>query len=165
MAPEATHELEAPPWLRVESTLMTVARMVREAYDVRFASLGLNLTQASILAYVADFGPAIQTRIADHLQQGRAATGSSIDYLQKAGLIERLTDPDDRRVWRIGITAAGRTLGKQIAEIDQDLRTELRLGISRGERQALTATLTRLQRNLHQARATDASNASPTQPS
>ena len=74
-------------------------------------------------------------------------------------------DPDDRRVWRIGITASGRTLGTQIAAIDQDLRTELRLGISRGERQALTATLTRLQRNLHQARATDASNASPTQPS
>jgi MarR family transcriptional regulator, transcriptional regulator for hemolysin len=147
----ASHELDAPPWLRVESTLISVARLVREAYDARFAGLGLNLTQASILAYVADFGPVIQTRIADHLQQGRAATGASIDYLQNRGLLERLPDPDDRRAWRIGLTEAGKHVFAQITDIDQRLRTELRSGISKAERQALNGMLTRLQQNLQTA--------------
>ena len=65
-----THELDAPPWQRVESTLMATARLIREAYDARFATLDLNLTQASILVYVAEFGPITQTKIADHLGIG-----------------------------------------------------------------------------------------------
>ena len=148
---EATHELDAPPWLRVESTLIAVARLVREAYDSRFAQLGLNLTQASILSYVGDFGSVIQTRIADHLHQGRAATGASIDYLQNLDLIERLPDPDDRRVWRIGLTEAGTHMTGQIRAIDERLRNELRDGISKTERQALNGMLGRLKSNLQQA--------------
>ena len=146
-----THELDSPPWLRVESTLMAVARLVRDAYDGRFAPLGLNLTEASILAYAADFGPVIQTRIADHLSQGRAATGSTIDRLQARELVERMPDPDDRRVWRIGLTPAGHAMITQINSIDEKLRTELRSGISRQERQALAAVLSRLQGNLRKA--------------
>ena len=30
-----THELDSPPWLRVESTLMATARLVRTAFDAR----------------------------------------------------------------------------------------------------------------------------------
>jgi MarR family transcriptional regulator, transcriptional regulator for hemolysin len=148
---QPTHELDSPPWLRVETTLMSVARLIREAYDARFAVLDLNLTQASILAYVADFGPVIQTRIADHLGNGRAATGASIDRLQERGFVERQPDPVDRRVWLIDLTAAGRELAVKIALVDESLRTELRDGITRTERQALTDVLGRLGSNLHRA--------------
>ncbi|HRE03809.1 MAG TPA: hypothetical protein PLV68_21110, partial [Ilumatobacteraceae bacterium] len=65
-----THELDAPPWSRVESTLMSTARALREAYDTQFAPLGLNLTQASLLAYLREFGPVTQTKCADHLRLG-----------------------------------------------------------------------------------------------
>jgi MarR family transcriptional regulator, transcriptional regulator for hemolysin len=148
---QPTHELDSPPWLRVETTLMAVARLIREAYDARFAALELNLTQASIIAYVADFGPVIQTRIADHLGNGRAATGASIDRLQERGLVERQPDPIDRRVWRIDLTPAGRSLAVRISEVDESLRTELRNGITRPERQALNDVLGRLGGNLRRA--------------
>ena len=46
------HELDAPPWLRVESTLMSTARAIREAFDAHFAPLGLNLTQALSLIHI-----------------------------------------------------------------------------------------------------------------
>ena len=39
--PKVTHELDAPPWLRVESTLMATARAIRQGYDHRFEPLGL----------------------------------------------------------------------------------------------------------------------------
>jgi len=48
-----SHELDAPPWLRVETTLIGAANALRNAYDVRLAPLGLTLSLASLLAYLA----------------------------------------------------------------------------------------------------------------
>ena len=145
------NELDAPPWLRVESTLMSTARLIREAFDVRLKPLDLNLTQASLLAYVAEFGATTQTRLADQMGTGRAAMGSVIDGLERRNLVERHPDPDDRRVWRVDITDTGRVLAKRVTEIDEVLRAELRHGIGREERQALSWVLTRLQHNLQSA--------------
>ncbi len=143
-----SHELDAPPWLRVESTLMATAQAIREAYDVRLAPIGLTLSLASLLSYIAEFGPVNQTRAAEHLGQGRAATGAQVDRLQQLGLIERRPDPDDRRVWMVAITPAGVAKAAAVGEIDTVLRSELRSGITREERQRLAAVLVRLQSNV-----------------
>lgn len=132
---------------------MATARLIREAYDLRFAPLDLNLTQASMLVYLAEFGPVTQTKIADHLGQGRAATGATLDRLQHRGVVERRPDVDDRRVWQIHLTDNGRALIEPIAAIDETLRAELRTGLSRTDRQALTAVLRQLQGNLRSAMA------------
>jgi MarR family transcriptional regulator, transcriptional regulator for hemolysin len=146
-----THELDAPPWLRVESTLMATARLVRTAFDVRLAPLELNLTQASLIGYVAEFGATTQTNLADRLGIGRAAIGAVIDQLEGRALVERLPNADDRRVWLVGITPDGSIMAGRIAEVDAVLRAELRHGIGREERQALAWVMTRLQHNLDAA--------------
>lgn len=145
------HELDAPPWLRVESTLMATANAIHRAYDTRLADLGLTLSLASLLSYVADFGPVNQTRTAEHLGQGRAVTGTQIDRLEASGWVERRPAPADRRVWLVAITPTGADLAASIAEIDRVLRGELRDGISRADRQTLAATLVRLQQNVHRS--------------
>lgn len=142
------NELDAPPWLRVESTLMATARLVREAFDERLRPLDLNLTQASLIGFVAEFGATTQTRLADQLGIGRAAIGSVVDRLQARDLVERHPKSDDRRVWLVDITPTGRELALRIVEVDEVLRAELRRGIGREERQALSWVLTRLQHNL-----------------
>jgi len=50
----AGHELDAPPWSRVEGTLLSTARAVRRAYDAALAELGVNLSKASVLAHLKD---------------------------------------------------------------------------------------------------------------
>ena len=145
---DPTHELDAPPWLRVESTLIGAAQAIRDAYDVRLAPLGVTLSLASLLCYIAEFGPVSQTRAAEHLGQGRAATGAQVDRLQALGYIERRPDPDDRRVWMVAATQSGRALAGDVVAVDEVLRSELRSGITRAERQQLAAVLVRLQRNL-----------------
>lgn len=127
---------------------MATANAIRSVYDDRFADLNLNLSLASLLAYVAEFGPVNQTRAAEHLGQGRAVTGTQIDRLEADGLVQRCPDPADRRVWLLAITEAGRHLVQEVLAIDTDVRAELRSGISRAERQALNALLVRLQHNL-----------------
>lgn len=142
------HELDAPPWLRVESTIMAAARQIRCLYDQRFAELELNLSQASLLAYVNEFGANSQTTLAERMGLGRAATGTMIDQLEARGLIDRLPDHDDRRVWLISITTAGARMVDQINAIDGVVREDLRVGISRDDRQQLASLLVRIQRNL-----------------
>jgi len=144
----ANHELDAPPWKRVESTLMATARAIRRAFNVRFAHLDLNVTQASLLAYLDERGPLSQTELATALGMGRAATGLVITALEKRGLIERRDNPRDRRTWLIGLRPEGERLIEPIQGVDKILRSDLRAGISRAERQQLAGLLLRLQSNL-----------------
>ena len=146
-----SHELDAPPWLRVESTLMATANAIRDEYDLRLAPLGLTLSTASLLSYIGEFGPVSQTRAAEHLGQGRAVTGTQVDKLESLGLVERRPDPADRRVWLVAITDAGRELATSISQVDEVFRAELRDGISRADRQTLAALLVRLHHNIRRS--------------
>ncbi len=142
------HELDAPPWQRVESTLMSTARAIRRAYESRLVDLDLNLTQASLLAFLSEAGPISQSRLASRLGMGRAATGLVINGLEERGLIERRADPNDRRAWLIALRPEGTRLIQPILGIDVVLRREFRAGISGPERQKLADLLLRLQLNL-----------------
>jgi MarR family transcriptional regulator for hemolysin len=139
--------LDAPPWRRVESTLMATSRAIRRAFDARLADLSLNLTESSLLVYVQESGSLTQTQLADRLAIGRAATGAVIDALERRRLLERRPDPADRRVWLVAATPGGKELAARVIEVDRGLRAELRAGISREERQQLARLLVRLQEN------------------
>jgi len=142
------HELDAPPWRRFESTLMATSKSIRRAYDMRLEPIGLNLSEAALLAYVVEHGPLTQTQVAERIGMGRAPAGTIVDNLSKRQLLVRLPDESDRRVWLLSATPDGHEMAVHIAEVDRDLRAELREGLSRAERQALAETLVRLQSNL-----------------
>ena len=146
--PKTEHELDAPPWQRVESTLMATSRAIRHAYDAHFAPLELNLTQASLLVFLHEFGPERQSQLATRLGIGRAAAGSLIDQLEKRGLLERLPDPADRRAWHVTLTTPGEALVEPVRAIDRDVRSALREDISPAERRQLARLLLRLQENV-----------------
>ncbi|MEZ5217184.1 MAG: MarR family transcriptional regulator [Ilumatobacteraceae bacterium] len=120
-------------------------------YDRRLSVLELNLSQASLLAYVVDLGPATQTRIAQHLSLGRAATGALVDQLERKSLVERRPDPEDRRVWLVAPTSLGTDAAGKIEELDRTLRAELRDGISREDRQLPASLINRLRANVDEA--------------
>lgn len=147
MAQPAPHALDAPPWQRIETTLMSAARDIRLAYDNCFESLELNLSQASMIGYIAENGPMNQTQLAAALVLGRAATGSVVDQLEGRGLVQRVPDADDRRVWLVENTAAGVEIASQIVSVDEQLRSRIRVGITRQERQQLADLLMRMSVN------------------
>lgn len=143
----ALHALDAPPWQRVETTLMSAARDIRLAYDHCFEPLDLHLSQASLIGYIAANGPLNQTQLAAALVLGRAATGTVIDQLEKRGLVRRVPDPHDRRVWLVENTDKGASVAREIVAIDEQLRSRLRDGINRTERQQLADLLLRMSAN------------------
>ena len=129
---------------------MAVSRAIRRAYDLRLRATGLNLSEASLLAFLCDQGPMTQSGIAQRIGMGRASAGAVIDGLERRGLITRRSHGDDRRVWMVELTADGARLVEDVNAIDVALREELRAGISRAERKQLAETLVRLRGNLAQ---------------
>lgn len=145
--PTPGHELDAPPWSRVEGTLLSTARAVRRAYDAALAELGVNLSEASVLAHLRDTGPLTQTELARRIGTGRARMGAWIDGLVAKGAVVREADPHDRRVWKVALTADGERLWGETAGIDRSIRRVLRAGTTPEDRARLDALLTLVNRN------------------
>jgi DNA-binding MarR family transcriptional regulator len=145
---DAEHELDAPPWRRFESTLMATSKSIRRAYDLLFAEIGLNLSEACLLEYVVEHGPMSQTQVAERIGMGRAPAGTIVDNLSNRSLLRRTPDATDRRVWLLTATDEGNKLAVRIGEVDKDLRTKMRRGLSQVERELLADILLRIQANL-----------------
>lgn len=142
------HELDAPPWRRIDGTLMSTATAIRSVYDSSLAEIGLTFPEAVLLSYVAENEGLTQIRIAAGMGSGRAITGSRIDALQAKGALERRPEPTDRRAWTVHLTTRGRDLVTEVDRIDTRLRAQLRAGISRQDRQILAELLNRIRANV-----------------
>jgi DNA-binding MarR family transcriptional regulator len=142
------HELDAPPWRRFESTLMATSKSIRRAYDLRFAEIGLNLSEACLLEYVVEHGPISQTSVAQRIGMRRASAGTIIDILSDRNLLKRSPDRSDHRVWLLSATPDGMRLAERIAVVDKALRVDLRKNLNQAERDQLANTLLRVQLNL-----------------
>jgi len=142
------HELDSPPWRRVDGTLMATARAIRRVYDLALGDLGLTLPEASLLAFIAETEPQTQTQLANRLGNRKAALGARIDHLEQMDAIQRRPHRTDRRVWLVHLTDHGRELVDAVNDIDRQLRGQLRKGIGRAEREQLALTLNRLQLNV-----------------
>ena len=141
--------------------MMSAARDIRVAYDECFESLELNLSQASMIGYIAENGPMNQTQLAAALVLGRAATGTVVDQLESRGLVKRVPDPDDRRVWMVENTPAGADIAVEVITIDEQLRKRMRVGISSEERRQLADLLLRMSANAVEAITESKSQRSP----
>jgi DNA-binding MarR family transcriptional regulator len=144
----SSHELDSPPWSRVEGTLMSTARAVRRAYDQALAEAGVNLTDASLLAHLADGGPLTQVELARRIGTGRARIGVYVDALESKGALRREADPNDRRVWKVGLTPSGKDLWAQTVVIDRRIRRYLRAGTTASQREQFDQMLALIQRNV-----------------
>jgi DNA-binding MarR family transcriptional regulator len=132
---------------RVEMAILETSRVVRHAFNSRLRPYDLNLTQGTILTWVAERGPLTQRQLADLLNITRPSVGAFIDGLEKRGLVERVGDPNDRRVWLITLTPEAKPYVDGFVRIDKEVRDQLRDGMSREERRQLVDLLGRLERN------------------
>ena len=71
-----------------------------------------------------------------------------LDAMQKAGLIERTRDPDDRRIVRVELTDAGEKLFRQLAKAAMGFDQRLREGVTDEELDAVRGVLERLRANV-----------------
>jgi DNA-binding MarR family transcriptional regulator len=138
---------ERDPTPYIERVVLTAGRAVRNAYDARLKRLDLNMTEGALLTTIRRFGPLTQREIAELLYIGRAAAGQFVDRLESRGLVQRDTDPDDRRVWIVSTTRQGQALSVEAYDIYFKTAADLTRGLTDAQRDRLIKLLLGVQAN------------------
>jgi len=76
----------------------------------REAEVGLSPTLGSALAAISVHGPLTLGELADHERVSPPTITKLVNKLEEQGLVERITDPSDRRVCRVECSAPGQAL-------------------------------------------------------
>ena len=122
-------------------TINDVARMLRTYADYRGAQFGVTRAQWAVLVRLDRFEGLKQSELAEMLDLQPITLTRLLDRLCDSGLIERRSDPNDRRAKRLFLTPAARPLLDRLAQIllhHRELCDDLLDGLARnaGERGA-----------------------------
>ena len=109
------------------------------------------MTEASLLNFLDEHGSLTQRELADLLKISAASTGSAVDALAKRSLVERRSDPTDRRVWRVVLAPDGAPHVEEFKRVDAELQSTFRTGLTRSQRQLLAQLLAVLEENADRA--------------
>src|ERR1700723_3682111 len=132
-------------------TINDVARMLRTYADYKGAQFGGTRAQWAVLARLDRFEGLKQSELAEMLDLQPITLTRLLDRLSQSGLIERRSDPNDRRAKRLFLTAAARPLLEQLGDLGEDLMTTTLAGVDREAVERMVAQLAIVKENLRQA--------------
>jgi MarR family transcriptional regulator for hemolysin len=131
---------------RFSNALHNAARVWRLALDRRLKDLGVSQAGWLSIAYIAKAKmPLSQAELAALVQVEAATMVSTIDRLEKAGLVRRLPSESDRRVKLLVVTDEGQAIYEKVRMRANALRRELIGRIDPGKVVIATAVLEELQ--------------------
>lgn len=131
--------------------LSDVTRLLRRRFDERARAIGVTRQQWRVLTTLSRHEGANQSALAEILEVEPITLCRMIDRLEEAGLVERRRDPDDRRAWRIHLTARARPLIGKLRAIADALMVEALADIDPADLPALERNLQSIRRNLAQS--------------
>jgi DNA-binding MarR family transcriptional regulator len=101
--------------------------------------------QYAVVAYLRDEPHIDQKGLAARLAVDRTNAGLLVDQLEDRGIVQRLPNPDDRRVWLLRLTPLGDTLFARLAPIVRAVQTNiLERALTRKEANTLLDLLVRV---------------------
>jgi MarR family transcriptional regulator, transcriptional regulator for hemolysin len=124
------------------------AHALRRAFDRRAATLGVTRAQWKVLFRLSRQPGLRQIELADILDVEPITLSRIIDRLAEAGLVERRTDPADRRAWRLELTAKAEPLIAKLRTLAEALMDEAFAGLSNEELELMRAKLTKIRDNI-----------------
>lgn len=133
---------------QIFSELYVTTLLVRRHFDRRATRLGLTRVQWRALKMISRAEGLSQTELAEQLDVEPIQIGRVVDRLQKSGFVERRADPNDRRRWRLFLTAKANAVVDEMNLIAEGLVDDALLGVEQADLDALDRVLTRLRANL-----------------
>ncbi|HEY3671786.1 MAG TPA: MarR family transcriptional regulator [Acidimicrobiia bacterium] len=124
--------------------LFLAHRSVHDELDRRLSEHGASLWNWVLLKEAANAEGASQRQLAQHMRIEPPTLVRHLDKLAEQGLVERRPDPDDRRVVRVVVTAAGRARLAELHAIVHELDDELRGILTKRDVEVLSRALPRV---------------------
>jgi len=135
-------EHRSAPASEVWALLLQVFGAERRRLPAVAAELGLPEAQCQVLQLLDPQAPVAMCRIAEALDCDPSNITGIVDRLQARGLVERRSDPRDRRVKKLVLTAQGRDRRKRLLERLDEPPSAIQ-ALSLAEQQGLCAILKR----------------------
>ena len=105
------------------------AHALRKAFTRRAACVGVTGAQWKVL-FKLTLKPGLrQTDLADLLDIEPITLTRIVDRLQEAGLVERTSDPSDRRAWRLHVTAKAQPVVQKLRAIADEMTADAFAGV------------------------------------
>lgn len=139
-------DLDASP-IGIFGRISRLARVVENSGKQLLRKCGLNPWEYEVLATLRRSGPTYQLaprQLGKALLVSSGALTNRIDHLERAGLVERLPDPTDRRALLIRLTPEGRKRVDQIVDAYLAREHELLVPLSTRERRTAEDLLRKL---------------------
>lgn len=128
--------------------MMVVARLTRVEADRRARQHGMTRAQWSILKQLECNPGLSQKELAGNLEVEPITVARLVDRLEKAGLVERRADAQDRRVWRLHLRPQATPYLEEIDRQRQDIAAFITAGLPDAERQVVMQALRLMKANL-----------------
>ncbi len=136
--------------------LYDVARHMRTYSDQVAAKHGMTRAQWLILSRLERQPNLSQSELAALAEVSPITVARLIDRLETLGLVERCTDPDDRRIWRLRVTPAATPLLREIKDFRGRLARLMTEGIDPPVIDAMACGLQQMKQNVTRQRRTAA---------
>ncbi len=126
-----------------------VGRLMRARFDADVRTLGATRQQWRVLINLARLGEGpTQAELAERLDVEQITLCRMVDRLSEAGLVERRTDPKDRRVRRVHLLPAAHAIVDRIAAIGSQTEADALSVLPAATQQALRDSLVQLRDGL-----------------
>ena len=123
------------------------AHALRKAFDRHAVGLGVTRAQWKVLFKLTRTPGLRQVELADMLDLEPITLCRILDRLEEAGLVERVRDPEDRRAWRLHVTAKAKPLVDKLQSVGAELVEQAFAGIDREDIELTRDVLTRIREN------------------
>lgn len=144
----AAHYMEDDPNQSFGFVIHDIARLLRRNFDHRARALGLTRSQWFVLVHLLRQDGMRQTDLAILLEVQPISLTRMIDRLVAHGLVERRSDPKDRRANRVFLTPTVKPLLGRLRALGNEVREEAFAGMTRQERRRFMETLLRIRGNV-----------------
>jgi DNA-binding MarR family transcriptional regulator len=104
----------------------------------------LSLLQGYALTYLFFKGPLKISELCDHMMVSLGAASQMVDRLEKLEMVERIADPEDRRVRKVVVLDKGKKFVQENFAFSQSWLSEIPANINPEQEEQITATLSLL---------------------
>ena len=138
-----TREIESLD-LRLGHRLAVAGRLLRTMADAELAPLGVAAPGLGVLLRLAEQDGLTQAQLSRRQRVEAPTMCRMVDRLARDGLVERASDPLDRRATRVSLTAEGRALLARSTGAVEHIDERIFGGLDADERRTLTDLLGRV---------------------
>jgi len=108
------------------------------------AQHGLTAQQLAALSLLAHSSPLSLGELGESMRTGASTLTGIVDRMEREGIVARERSAEDRRVWRVALTARGKALAAQVETTPGGVVREALAALSPAERRELGRLLGKL---------------------